>query len=120
MHAKRRFGLVVAVSTLLTGINGSALAASDQASKIKHMEGAQLYKRYDCASCHGQDGKSAVKQGIPEIAGLEVDYLFKAMAKMGPEGPKELHKPMKGDEGGCEEPMSKPEMDAISVWLGSL
>ncbi|MCP5037519.1 MAG: cytochrome c4 [Rhodobacteraceae bacterium] len=42
-------------------------------------EGAKVYKRLACRSCHGKEGERASNKAYPIIAGLDRDYLIRQM-----------------------------------------
>ena len=51
----------------------SAAAAGDAA------RGAELAKKYNCASCHGADFKTPIDPTYPKLAGQHADYLVHAL-----------------------------------------
>lgn len=45
-------------------------------------EGAKAYKQLGCRTCHGREGEKASNPAYPIIAGLDRDYLVRAMTEM--------------------------------------
>jgi cytochrome c553 len=58
----------------------AALAASASAfASGDASRGAELAKKYNCASCHGADFKSPIDPSYPKLAGQHADYLAHAL-----------------------------------------
>src|SRR5438445_590969 len=68
---KTIIALFCGAAALATSI--PALAAGDAA------RGAELAKKYNCASCHGADFKSPIDPTYPKLAGQHADYLAHAL-----------------------------------------
>ena len=43
-------------------------------------DGAELYKKKTCWSCHGKDAKSPIMPMYPKLAGQGADYAYNQMA----------------------------------------
>ena len=67
--------LIVALSLGVAAfaLSGQALASGNAAN------GAELAKKYNCASCHGADYKTPIDPSYPKLAGQHADYLVHAL-----------------------------------------
>ena len=63
--------LTLGAATL--ALSGQALASGNAAN------GAELAKKYNCASCHGADFKTPIDPTYPKLAGQHADYLVHAL-----------------------------------------
>jgi cytochrome c553 len=94
-------------------ISASAFAGGDAA------RGAELAKKYNCASCHGADYKTPIDPSYPKLAGQHADYLQHALVayKRGNKGISGRSNPIMA---GMAQPLSDQDMADISVYLQSL
>jgi cytochrome c553 len=94
-------------------VSMNAFAGGDAA------RGAELAKKYNCASCHGADYKSPIDPSYPKLAGQHPDYLLHALTayKRGDKGPNSRNNPIMG---GMAKPLSDSDMVDISAYLSSL
>ena len=60
-----------AISTWLAGLPAPAPAAVENAERVA--QGADLYKKSGCVTCHGPDGKKPLAT-YPKLAGAKKDY----------------------------------------------
>jgi cbb3-type cytochrome c oxidase subunit III len=61
-----------AISTWLASMPAPAPAAAENAERVA--QGADLYKKNGCTSCHGPDGKKPLAT-YPTLAGMKKDYM---------------------------------------------
>ena len=80
--------------------------------------GAELARKYNCASCHGADYKTPIDPSYPKLAGQHADYLAHALRayKRGA-GANGRTNPIMA---GMAQPLSDQDMADISVYLQSL
>ncbi len=62
----------------LLGILAMTLPALSWAAGDR-VAGAEVYKRLNCASCHGTDAKTSVDPSYPKLAGQHADYITHAL-----------------------------------------
>jgi cytochrome c553 len=81
--------------------------------------GAELAKKYNCASCHGADYKTPIDPTYPKLAGQHADYLAHALVayKRGNKGISGRNNPIMA---GMAQPLSDQDMADIAVYLHSL
>jgi cytochrome c553 len=65
------------ISMVLAGLVLSAIGAAACAGD--KVAGEAVYKRVNCASCHGADAKTGVDPSYPKLAGQHEDYLVHAL-----------------------------------------
>ena len=65
----RRNAVLIIVVTLSVFF-ASATTADDPRN------GAELYRKYNCQICHGEQGRGQVRAGYPVIAGQDKSYLI--------------------------------------------
>ena len=94
-------------------VSTSVLAAADIS------RGAELAKKYNCASCHGADYKTPIDPSYPKLAGQHADYLAHALRsyKRGNKSISGRNNPIMA---GRAQPLSDQDMADISVYLQSL
>jgi cytochrome c553 len=64
----------LAVSGAVLALAGvSAMAAGSVSG------GEAVFKRVNCASCHGVDAKTSIDPGYPQLAGQHADYIVHAL-----------------------------------------
>ncbi len=67
----KRISMVLA--GLVLAATGTAACAGDKVA------GEAVYKRVNCASCHGADAKTSIDPSYPKLAGQHEDYLAHAL-----------------------------------------
>jgi cytochrome c553 len=94
-------------------LSGQALAAGNAAN------GAELAKKYNCASCHGADYKTPIDPSYPTLAGQHADYLVHALTayKRGNKASNGRSNPIMA---GMAQPLSDRDMADIAAYLQSL
>jgi cytochrome c len=103
------------IRTLATAAALSALALSPLPAQA--LDGAELFQKKTCWSCHGKDAKTPIMPMYPKLAGQNADYAFNQMKdiKSGTRN--------NGQTAGMKGVMhlvSEEEMRAIADWLGGL
>ncbi|MGB9109012.1 MAG: cytochrome c [Telluria sp.] len=80
--------------------------------------GAELTKKYNCASCHGADFKTPIDPTYPKLAGQHADYLVHALTayKRGNKAYGRNNPIM----AGMAQPLSDRDMVDIGAYLQSL
>ena len=93
--------------------SSAALAGGDTA------RGAELTKKYNCASCHGADYKSPIDPSYPKLAGQHADYLAHALTsyQRGNKGISGRNNPIMA---GMAQPLSDQDMLDIATYLEGL
>ncbi len=107
--------LALAGATL--AISGAAAQAQDLAA------GKAVFDKFNCASCHGADAKTAVDPAYPKLAGQHADYLAHALKayKRGSTGSPATANVRKNPiMGGLAAPLSDQDIANVSAWLASL
>jgi len=81
--------------------------------------GAELARKYNCASCHGADYKTPIDPSYPKLAGQHADYLAHSLHayKRGNKSISGRNNPIMA---GMAQPLSDQDMADISVYLQSL
>lgn len=114
-------------------INTSMLSAvaAEETAEIASLresiaEGAELYKRLGCTTCHGEDGNSPPKAAFPKLKGKDADYLMKRMEElMSEEGSgatrSAMHREYYSDEAlaQCDEPPTRAQLELVAAWLAN-
>jgi cytochrome c553 len=107
--------LIVALSlgAAAFALSGQALASGNAAN------GAELAKKYNCASCHGADYKTPIDPSYPKLAGQHADYLVHALTayKRGNKASNGRNNPIMA---GMAQPLSDRDMADIAAYLQSL
>lgn len=67
----KRISMVLA--GLVLSATGAVACAGDKVA------GEAVYKRVNCASCHGADAKTSIDPSYPKLAGQHEDYLVHAL-----------------------------------------
>jgi cytochrome c553 len=94
-------------------VSMGAQAAGDAA------RGAEVVKKYNCASCHGADFKSPIDPSYPKLAGQHSDYLSKALIEY-KRGNKAIIGRNNPIMAGMAQPLSDQDIADVSVYLQSL
>ena len=105
--------LALACSALSLSMPGAAFAGGDSA------RGAELAKKYNCASCHGADCKTPIDPSYPKLAGQHADYLAHSLAAY-KRGNKSINGRNNPIMAGMAQPLSDRDMADIAVYLHSL
>lgn len=105
--------VALACGAALFSVSMSASAGGDAA------RGAELAKKYNCASCHGADFKTPIDPTYPKLAGQYTDYLVHALVsyKRGNKGISGRNNPIMA---GMAQPLSDRDMLDIATYLASL
>lgn len=109
---------------MLTGLSlhqGTVFAAGDIQA------GAAVWKRVNCASCHGADARSPTNPTYPKLAGQYADYLSFAL-KQYQRGQQADNKPVVGYAsvrsnaimGAFAKQLSERDIQDVSAYLASL
>ncbi|MGJ7916889.1 c-type cytochrome [Massilia sp. LXY-6] len=93
--------------------SSSAFAGGDSA------RGAELTKKYNCASCHGADYKSPIDPSYPKLAGQHADYLAHALTAY-QRGDKIMNGRNNAIMAGMAQPLSDRDKADIAAYLQSL
>ncbi len=103
---------------------GSLLAASATlASAADLAAGQAAYQKFNCASCHGADGKTPLSAENPILAGQHADYLAHALKayKRGLAGaPASSNVRKNAIMGAMSAPLSDADVTNIAAWLATL
>ena len=94
-------------------VSGSAFASGDAS------RGAELTKKYNCASCHGVDYKTPIDPSYPRLAGQHADYLVHALNAY-KRGDKVMNGRNNPIMAGMAQPLSDRDMADIAAYLQSL
>ena len=80
---------------------------------------AELLKKGNCISCHGDNFSKPIDPAYPKLAGQHADYLVAALKAYQTD-----HNPLVGRNNaimmGMARPLTHPEINAIAAYLGSL
>ena len=106
------------IVALTLGAASIALSGQAQASG-NAANGAELAKKYNCASCHGADYKTPIDPSYPKLAGQHADYLVHALTayKRGNKASNGRSNPIMA---GMARPLSDRDMTDIAAYLQSL
>jgi cytochrome c553 len=111
----RRY-IVSLVATIL-GLSTGASSAGDLSV------GQAVYKKYNCASCHGADAKTALSAQYPILAGQHEDYLVHALHayKRGQSGAPDTANVRKNPiMGSVVMMLSDDDIAYVAAWLAHL
>jgi cytochrome c553 len=98
----------------------AALSVSMSASAAGNAaRGAEIVKKYNCASCHGADFKTPIDPSYPKLAGQHSDYLSHALIayKRGNKAIIGRNNPIMA---GMAQPLSDQDIADVSVYLQGL
>lgn len=65
--------IIVSAAVIASFIAGSSFAQEEV------LDGATLYKKRTCFTCHGADGKTPIIPSYPKIAGQNAEYALQQM-----------------------------------------
>jgi cytochrome c553 len=106
--------LILALTCAATlAVSSSAFASGDTS------RGAELTKKYNCASCHGADYKTPIDPSYPKLAGQHADYLVHALTAY-KRGDKVMNGRNNAIMAGMAQPLSDGDMADIAAYLQSL
>ena len=80
---------------------------------------AELIKKGNCASCHGEGFAKPIDPAYPKIAGQHPDYLYAALKSYKAEGGQYVGR-SNGVMGGVAKQFSNAELKALAQYVGSL
>lgn len=105
--------VALACGAFLSCVSMSAFAGGDAT------RGAELLKKYNCASCHGADFKSPIDPTYPKLAGQHADYLAHAltMYQRGNKGISGRNNPIMA---GMAQPLTDQDKLDIATYLQGL
>jgi cytochrome c553 len=105
------------IIALALGAASLGAASSSFAADVKR--GAELAKKYNCASCHGADYNKPIDPSYPKLAGQHADYIAHALRsyKRGGDQPNGRSNPIMA---GFAKPLSNQDMIDIGAYLASL
>ena len=101
------------IALLLGAVSVSASAGGDPA------RGAEVAKKYNCASCHGADFKTPIDPSYPKLAGQHADYLVHALTSY-KRGNKSISGRANPIMAGMAQPLSDRDMADIAAYLQGL
>lgn len=105
MITKPAIGAVAAAFAI--GLSGQAWA----------LDGADLFQKKTCFSCHGKDAKSPIMPVYPKLAGQNADYAYNQMKDIA-SGARNNGQSMAMK--GVMHLVNDEEMKAIAGWLATL
>lgn len=104
----------------LLGATFAMAGASVQAQDLA--AGKTVFDKFNCASCHGADAKTAVDPAYPTLAGQHADYLSHALKayKRGASGSAATANVRKNPiMGAFATQLSDQDISNVSAWLAS-
>lgn len=108
---------VAAYYSTLGVTEGAALPAKP--AKEPTAQQAELLKKGNCVSCHGDNFSKPIDPSYPKIAGQHADYLFVALKAYKTENNANVGR-SNGVMGGVAKQFSNAELKALSGYIGSL
>ncbi|MFC4275423.1 c-type cytochrome [Achromobacter aloeverae] len=103
---------------------GVALLVSCGLARAADLDaGKAVFQKFNCASCHGADAKTAVDPAYPVLAGQHADYLKHALTayQRGQSGAAASANIRKNPVMGAFAVQLSPEdIDNVTAWLASL
>jgi cytochrome c553 len=106
------------MKTLIAALALGLLSLHAAAAAADIARGAELVKKYNCASCHGADYNKPIDPSYPKLGGQHADYLAHALR---------AYKRGAGANGRVNaimalqvQPLSNRDMDDIGAYLASL
>lgn len=107
----------IALAGTLLAVAGFAAHAADLTA------GEAVFKKFNCASCHGADARTTVDPAYPVLAGQQQDYLAHALkayarGQSGAGASSNIRKnPIMG---AFAVQLSADDIDNVTAWLASL
>jgi len=103
---------------------GAVLAVAGNAAVAGDLEaGKAVFQKFNCASCHGADAKTAADPAYPILAGQHPDYLAHALRayQRGQSGaPASANVRKNPIMGAFAVQLSDQDIDNVAAWLSSL
>lgn len=98
---------------------GHPSKASAAAAPVPSAAVAELLKKGNCASCHGDNMNKPIDAGYPKLAGQHADYLFVALKAYKTENNASIGR---GNAimAGMAKPFTNAELKAIAGYIGSM
>ena len=109
----KKFLVALSCGAALMSVSLSAAASGDVA------RGAELAKKYNCASCHGVDYKTPIDPSYPKLAGQHADYLVHALTAY-KRGDKVMNGRNNAIMAGMAQPLADRDKADIAAYLQSL
>ena len=107
MKTVKRLVIGAGVAALALGLSGQAVA----------LDGAELFQKKTCFSCHGKDAKTPILPIYPKLAGQNADYALNQMKDIQSGARNNGQTPaMKG----VMHLVNDEELKAIAAWLATL
>jgi cytochrome c553 len=94
-------------------------ATAAAAAKVPSAAVAELLKKGNCASCHGENMNKPIDGSYPKLAGQHADYLFVALKAYKTENNASIGR---GNAimGGMVKPFTNAELKAMANYIGSM
>ncbi|KOF55040.1 MULTISPECIES: cytochrome c [unclassified Achromobacter] len=109
---------------ILSAVAGLVLAACGAAAQAQDLAaGKAVFDKFNCASCHGADAKTAVDPSYPTLAGQHADYIAHALKayKRGASGSPATANVRKNPiMGAFATQLSDQDISNVAAWLASL
>ncbi len=107
MHIFNQRIIGAGLAVLVLGFAGQAMA----------LDGADLFQKKTCFSCHGKDAKTPILPVYPKLAGQNADYAFNQMKDIA-SGARNNGQTLAMK--GVMHLVNEEEMRAIATWLATL
>jgi cytochrome c553 len=107
----------LALLGMMLALTGLSAQAADLAA------GKAVFQKFNCASCHGADAKTALDPAYPILAGQHDDYLAHALTayRRGAEGAPATANVRKNPiMGAFAVQLSDQDIENVAAWLSSL
>ena len=105
----------------MLALAGATLAMAGAAAQAQDLAaGKAVFDKFNCASCHGADAKSAVDPAYPTLAGQHADYLVHALKayKRGASGSAATANVRKNPiMGAFAAQLSDQDINNVAAWL---
>lgn len=94
-------------------------ATAAAAAKVPSAAVAELLKKGNCASCHGENLNKPIDGSYPKLAGQHADYLFVALKAYKTENNANIGR-SNAIMGGMVKPFTNAELKAMANYIGSM
>lgn len=94
-------------------------ATAAAAAKVPSAAVAELLKKGNCASCHGENMNKPIDGSYPKLAGQHADYLFVALKAYKTENNANIGR-SNAIMGGMVKPFTNAELKAMANYIGSM
>lgn len=98
---------------------GEAAAPAPTSPRVPSAAVAELLKKGNCVSCHGDNFAKPIDPAYPKIAGQHADYLYVALKSYKTENNQYVGR-SNGVMGGVAKQFSNAELKALAQYVGSL